>query len=176
MRFVGDPVALRGRRDRGSRPRTPPKPSSLDIETLPAVTNARDAAKPGAPQLYDDVPGNLCARLSIWRCRQGRGGVRRAPRMSRSFELRQQPPRDQSDGAARRPSADYDADKQHLTLQVGSQGVFGMRGAARRHARREARTGARADRQCRRLVRHEGRGLSGICLRAACGADCWASR
>ena len=31
----------------------------LDIEALPAVTSARDADAPGAPLLYDDVPGNL---------------------------------------------------------------------------------------------------------------------
>ncbi|HEV8107381.1 MAG TPA: molybdopterin cofactor-binding domain-containing protein, partial [Burkholderiales bacterium] len=31
----------------------------LDIEPLPAVTLPSEAAKPGAPQLYDDVPGNV---------------------------------------------------------------------------------------------------------------------
>jgi carbon-monoxide dehydrogenase large subunit len=32
----------------------------VDYETLPAVTGARSALEDGAPQLYDDVPGNLC--------------------------------------------------------------------------------------------------------------------
>ena len=32
---------------------------TLDIEPLPAVVNARDAAKPGAPQVWDDVPDNI---------------------------------------------------------------------------------------------------------------------
>ena len=31
----------------------------LDIEPLPAVTNAAEAAKPGAPQLYDHIPNNV---------------------------------------------------------------------------------------------------------------------
>src|SRR5260221_14707574 len=31
----------------------------LDTEPLPAVALASEAAKPGAPQLYDDVPGNV---------------------------------------------------------------------------------------------------------------------
>src|SRR5256885_1750116 len=31
----------------------------LDIEPLPAVTTASEAAAPGAPQLYDDVPSNV---------------------------------------------------------------------------------------------------------------------
>src|SRR5215470_10041236 len=32
---------------------------AADIEPLPAVTTARAAAATGAPQLYDDVPGNV---------------------------------------------------------------------------------------------------------------------
>lgn len=32
------------------------KSLELDIEPLPAVARASEAAKPGAPQLYDDVP------------------------------------------------------------------------------------------------------------------------
>ena len=31
----------------------------LDIDVLPAVTRVEDAIKPGAPQLYDEAPGNL---------------------------------------------------------------------------------------------------------------------
>src|SRR5262249_43088372 len=31
----------------------------VDIDPLPAVTTAREAAAPGAPQLYDDAPGNV---------------------------------------------------------------------------------------------------------------------
>ncbi len=33
-----------------ARPRTPPKRWRVDIEPLPAVVSARDAAKPGAPR------------------------------------------------------------------------------------------------------------------------------
>lgn len=32
----------------------------VDYEVLPAVVRAEDALAPGAPQLYDDLPGNLC--------------------------------------------------------------------------------------------------------------------
>ena len=32
---------------------------SLDIEPLPAVTSANEAVKPGAPLVFDDVPGNV---------------------------------------------------------------------------------------------------------------------
>lgn len=35
----------------------------LDVEELPAVTNVEDAVKPGAPQIYEQAPGNLCVPL-----------------------------------------------------------------------------------------------------------------
>src|SRR5579883_3421545 len=35
----------------------------LDVEELPAVTNVEDAVKPGAPQVYEQAPGNLCVPL-----------------------------------------------------------------------------------------------------------------
>jgi carbon-monoxide dehydrogenase large subunit len=57
VRFVGDPVAcvvattLAQARDAAEA-------VSLDIEPLAAVTEAADAVKPGAPQLYDHIPAN----------------------------------------------------------------------------------------------------------------------
>lgn len=35
----------------------------VDYEVLPAVVTAEDALKPGAPQLHETVPGNLCAKV-----------------------------------------------------------------------------------------------------------------
>ena len=58
VRYVGDPVAfvvaetLAQARDAGEA-------VELDIDPLPAVTNAEEAAKPGAPQLYDHIPNNV---------------------------------------------------------------------------------------------------------------------
>src|SRR5205823_14973041 len=58
VRFVGDPIAvvvaetLAQARDAGEA-------IEIDIEPLPAVTNAAEAAKPGAPQLYDHIPNNV---------------------------------------------------------------------------------------------------------------------
>jgi carbon-monoxide dehydrogenase large subunit len=58
VRYVGDPVAfvvaetLAQARDAGEA-------VELDIEPLPAVTDAAEAAKPGAPQLYDHIPNNV---------------------------------------------------------------------------------------------------------------------
>jgi len=58
VRYVGDPVAfvvaatLAQARDAGEA-------VVLDIEPLPAVTDPAEAAKPGAPQLYDHIPNNV---------------------------------------------------------------------------------------------------------------------
>src|SRR5213083_3528315 len=58
VRYVGDPVAfvvaqtLAQARDAGEA-------VVLDIDPLPAVTSAEEAAKPGAPQLYDHIPNNV---------------------------------------------------------------------------------------------------------------------
>lgn len=41
--------------------------SAIDVEyePLPVVTTAEDALRPGAPQLHDTAPGNLCAHVSF---------------------------------------------------------------------------------------------------------------
>src|SRR6202451_50965 len=58
VRYVGDPVAfvvaetVHAAKDAAEA-------VNVDIEPLPSVTDAEAAAQPGAPQLYDDVPGNV---------------------------------------------------------------------------------------------------------------------
>jgi carbon-monoxide dehydrogenase large subunit len=58
VRYVGDPVAfvvaetLAQARDAGEA-------IVVDIDPLPAVTNPVEAARPGAPQLYDHIPNNV---------------------------------------------------------------------------------------------------------------------
>jgi carbon-monoxide dehydrogenase large subunit len=58
VRFVGDPVACVVA-ETALQAKDAAEAVELDIEPLPAVTLASEAAKPGAPQLYDDVPGNV---------------------------------------------------------------------------------------------------------------------
>jgi carbon-monoxide dehydrogenase large subunit len=36
----------------------------VDYDPLPSVTNAEEALEPGAPQLHETVPGNLCATVA----------------------------------------------------------------------------------------------------------------
>src|SRR6266700_219129 len=58
VRFVGDPVAFVVA-ETVAQARDAAEAVEVDIEPLPAVTNAAEAAKPGAPQLYDHIPNNV---------------------------------------------------------------------------------------------------------------------
>src|SRR5437879_10801069 len=58
VRFVGDPVACVVANS-AVQAKDAADAVELDIEPLPAVALASAAAKPDAPQLYDEVPGNV---------------------------------------------------------------------------------------------------------------------
>src|SRR5688572_32828025 len=59
VRFVGDPIACVVA-ETYMQAKDAAEAVEVDIEPLPAVARASAAAKPGAPQLYDDVPNNVC--------------------------------------------------------------------------------------------------------------------
>jgi carbon-monoxide dehydrogenase large subunit len=58
VRFVGDPVACVVA-ESSAQAKDAAEAVVLDIEPLPAVMTAREAAKPDAPQVWDGVPGNV---------------------------------------------------------------------------------------------------------------------
>jgi len=58
VRFVGDPVACVVATSADAA-RTAAEAVTLDIDTLACVVESADGARPGAPQLYDDVPDNV---------------------------------------------------------------------------------------------------------------------
>jgi aerobic carbon-monoxide dehydrogenase large subunit len=58
VRYVGDPVAFVVA-ETLAQARDAAEAVELDIDPLPAVTDAAEAAKPGAPQLYDHIPNNV---------------------------------------------------------------------------------------------------------------------
>ena len=58
VRYVGDPVAFVVA-DTAARARDAAEAVVVDIDPLPAVTDPEQAAKPGAPQLYDQIPNNI---------------------------------------------------------------------------------------------------------------------
>jgi carbon-monoxide dehydrogenase large subunit len=59
VRFVGDPVACVVAQTY-LQAKDAAEAVEVDIEALPAVTLPSEAAKPGAPQIYGDAPGNVC--------------------------------------------------------------------------------------------------------------------
>jgi len=58
VRYVGDAVAFVVA-ETVAQARDAAEAVVLDIEPLPAVTSAAEAAKPGAPQLYEHIPNNV---------------------------------------------------------------------------------------------------------------------
>ncbi len=58
VRFVGDPVAIVVA-ETAKQAKDAAEAVFVDIEALPAVTDAAAAAAPGAPLLYDSVPDNV---------------------------------------------------------------------------------------------------------------------
>ncbi len=64
VRFVGDLVAV-VMGETADAARAGAEAVAVDYEELPAVVGVLDAVQPGAPQLFDDVPGNLCCDWAL---------------------------------------------------------------------------------------------------------------
>jgi len=58
VRFVGDPVAFVVA-ETLPQAKDAAEAVTVDIDPLPAVTSAEAGTRPGAPQIYDDVPNNI---------------------------------------------------------------------------------------------------------------------
>jgi aerobic carbon-monoxide dehydrogenase large subunit len=63
-RFVGEPIAMIVA-ETIDQARDAAELLEIAYEPLPAVTRAVDAVKPGAPQLWDDAPANLCVDIEV---------------------------------------------------------------------------------------------------------------
>src|SRR5215813_11469141 len=59
VRFVGDPVAFVVA-ETIAQAKDAAEAVVVDIDPLPAVTDAREATKADAPLVFDDAPGNIC--------------------------------------------------------------------------------------------------------------------
>jgi aerobic carbon-monoxide dehydrogenase large subunit len=58
VRYVGDPIAFVVA-ETAAQARDAAEAVEMDIEPLPAVTNAEEATQPGAPLLYEHIPNNV---------------------------------------------------------------------------------------------------------------------
>ncbi|HWV54087.1 xanthine dehydrogenase family protein molybdopterin-binding subunit [Pseudorhodoplanes sp.] len=125
VRYVGDPVAFVVA-ETAVQARDAAEAVVLDIDPLPAVTLASDAAKPDAPQLFDDAPGNLALDYHYGDAEKVAAAFAQAAHVTK-LSLRNT----RLVVAAMEPRAavaEYDPTTEHFTLHAQSQGVFGMKG------------------------------------------------
>ncbi len=126
VRFVGDPVACVVA-DTIDHARDAAEAVLLDIDPLPAVTGAREAAGPDAPQLHDDAPGNLVMHYHHGDAAAVDAAFARAAHVTR-LSLRNS----RIVVAAMEPRsalASFGEADGRYTLRLGCQGAFNMRDA-----------------------------------------------
>ena len=126
VRFVGDPVAFVVA-ETMPQARDAAEAVVLDIEELPAVPTPEAADAPGAALVYDDVPGNLGLDFHFGDKEKTAAAFAQAAHVAR-LELTS----NRVVVSAMEPRAaigSYDGESGRFTLNVGSQGVFGLRGA-----------------------------------------------
>jgi carbon-monoxide dehydrogenase large subunit len=123
VRFVGDPVAIVVA-ETAKQARDAAESVVLDIDPLPAVTEARAAVALGAPLLYDDVPGNQVVDFHYGDAEAVAAAFARAAHATR-LSLRNNrvivSPMEPRSAIGTYENGRY-------VLRLGTQGVFGMRG------------------------------------------------
>ena len=124
VRFVGHPVAA-VIADSVAAAKDAAEAVFVDIDPLPAVTEPALADAPDAPQLYDEVPANVGLDFHFGDSEKVTAAFAAAAHITR-LDLR-------SNRIVVNPLepraaiAQYDAEREHFTLNVGCQGVFGFR-------------------------------------------------
>jgi carbon-monoxide dehydrogenase large subunit len=123
VRYVGDPVAIVVA-ETAKQARDAAEAVVLDIDPLPAVTEARDAVAPGAPLLYDDVAGNTLVDFHYGDAEAVAAAFARAAHVTR-LSIRNS----RVIVSPMEPRAAIGTwEEGRYVLRMGSQGVFGMRG------------------------------------------------
>ena len=125
VRFVGEPVACVVA-ETAVQAKDAAEAVELDIEELPAVTTPAQALTAGAPQIHDEAPGNLVLDFhhgdaeAVKKAFAEAAHVARLEIVSNRIVVNAMEPRS--------AIGSYDAHSQRWTLNVGCQGVMGMRG------------------------------------------------
>ncbi|GGJ21324.1 xanthine dehydrogenase family protein molybdopterin-binding subunit [Neoroseomonas lacus] len=124
VRFVGDPVAFVVAETK-LQARDAAEAVEMEIDALDAVTEASAAAAPGAPQLYDHIPGNVVLDFRFGDADKVAEAFAKAAhvttlpiRNNRIVVCSMEP---------RSAIGEWDAADGRYVLHVGSQGVFGLR-------------------------------------------------
>ena len=127
VRFVGDPVAC-VIAETIAQAKDAAEVVALDIEPLPAVVEARDAVKPDAPKLYDEVAGNVALdwrwgnddnHAKVEAAFKGAAHVTKFAAVNQRLVVNSIEPRS--------AIGEYDKSNEKWTLHSSSQGVFGLK-------------------------------------------------
>ncbi len=128
VRFVGDPVACVVA-ESIAQAKDAAEAVAIDIEPLPAVVSAREAAQPGAPILYDEIPGNIALDYHLGDSEKVAAAFAKAahvvklPLVNQRLVVAAMEPRS--------AIGEYESKSAHWTLHSSSQGVFGMKNLLR---------------------------------------------
>jgi aerobic carbon-monoxide dehydrogenase large subunit len=128
VRFVGDPVVCVVA-ETLAQAKDAAEAVVLDIEPLPVVLSAREAAKPGAPILYDEVPDNVCLDYHFGNADEVEAALKnsahvvRLPIVNQRLVVNSIEPRS--------AIGEFDPANEKWTLHSCSQGVWGLKTALR---------------------------------------------
>jgi len=124
VRFVGDPVAC-VIAETVNQGRDAAEAIELEIDTLPAVTEPPAAVESGAPQLYDDAPGNLALDFHYGDAEKVAAAFASAAHVTKVQLVNSRVVVNTMEPRA--ALGTYDAAGERWTLHSGSQGVMGMK-------------------------------------------------
>jgi carbon-monoxide dehydrogenase large subunit len=126
VRFVGDPIAfvvaetLLAAKDAAEA-------VEVDIDPLPAVVRPQEAARPGAPLLHDEAPGNIALDYHYGDADAVGAAFSKAAHVTRLKLVNSRVVVNAME--PRSAVAAHDGASGRFTLHVPSQGVFGMKGS-----------------------------------------------
>ena len=126
VRFVGDPIAFVVA-ETLAQARDAAEAVIPDIDTLPAVTNPTEAAKDGAPQLYEGIANNVCLDFHYGDAEAATKAFAEAAHVTKLDLINNRVV--VASMEPRSAIAEYDAATEKFTFTAGSQGAFGLRGA-----------------------------------------------
>jgi len=124
VRYVGDPIACIVA-ETVAQAKDAAEAIGIDIETLPAVTSPRAAAENGAPQIFDEAPGNLQLDFRYGDPDKVAAAFAKAAHVTRLAILNNRLVCNPMEPRA--AVASYDAQAGY-TFQVCSQGVMNLKG------------------------------------------------
>jgi aerobic carbon-monoxide dehydrogenase large subunit len=124
VRFVGDPIAFVVA-ETLLQAKDAAEAIEVEIDSLPAVVRPEEAARPGAPLLYDEAPGNVALDYHYGDSEQVAAAFARAAHVTRLKLVNSRVVVNAMEPRA--AVGVYDEATGRFTLHVPSQGVFGLR-------------------------------------------------